>query len=281
MKKLALLFSILMATATINAQVETPAPSPGAKIEQKVGLTDVSVVYSRPSMNGRAIFGNLVPYDTLWRTGANANTIISFSDDVTIGGKEVKAGQYAIFTKPSKTQWEVIFYSDTSNWGTPQNWEATKVVASVNVPVFDLPFDIQTFTIDIDNLSNGGAEIGIFWEKTYVSVPFAVPTTKKAMASIEKTMAGPGANDYFQAAVFYLQEGKDLNKAGEWIDKALAMSEGRPYWILRQKSLILAKLGDKKGAIETAKESMAAAEKAGNPDYVKLNKDSLAEWGAK
>ncbi|ETN96306.1 DUF2911 domain-containing protein [Zhouia amylolytica] len=282
MKKLALiLLCAFMSTSLLEAQVQTPAPSPTANFEQKVGLTDVSLTYSRPSMRGRTIFGNLVPYDKLWRTGANANSVITFSDDVTVNGQTLKAGSYAIFTKPGKSSWDVIFYADTNNWGTPENWDESKVAAKATVEVISLPFEVESFTIDLNNLSNNGASMGIYWENTYVGVPFEVPTTKKAIASIEKTMAGPGAGDYFQAAVYYLQEGKDLDQASMWIDKAISMSgDEPPFWMLRQKSLILAKKGDKKGAISAAKASLAAAEKAGNADYVKLNKDSLKEWGA-
>ena len=279
MKKLLFSALALFLSYGINAQIETPQPSPFAKMEQVVGLTDVSVEYSRPAMRGRTIFGDLVPYDKLWRTGANANTKITFSDDVSVGNTALKAGTYAIFTKPGMESWEVIFYSDANNWGTPQNWDESKVAAKVTAPVNKMDFDVQSFTIMLGNLSSNSAELGFIWEKTYVGVPFSVPTDTKATASIEKVMAGPGANDYFNAAVYYLNEGKDINKAKMWIDKATEMTAKEPrFWYLRQKSLIYAKAGDKKGAVESAKKSLELAEKAGNADYVKMNKDSLKEW---
>ncbi|MCX2680843.1 DUF2911 domain-containing protein [Galbibacter sp. EGI 63066] len=280
MKKLILSACVVLASFTANAQVETPQPSPSAKLTQEVGLTEVTIDYSRPSMRGRTIFGDLVPYDAIWRTGANENTVITFSDDVKIGGKELKKGAYAIYTKPGKESWEVYFYTATDNWGNPQEWDDSKVAAKVTAETFNLPFDVETFTMDIDNLSNDGASIGIFWEKTYVGVPFEVPTSEKALASIEKVMNGPSAGDYYSSAVYYLQSDKDLDQAQEWIDKAISMQNGVPFWMLRQKSLIQAARGNKKEAIKTAKESMAAAEKAGNQDYVELNKKSLKEWGA-
>ena len=279
MKKLLFSALALFLSYGINAQIETPQPSPFAKMEQVVGLTDVSVEYSRPAMRGRTIFGDLVPYDKLWRTGANANTKITFSDDVSVGNTALKAGTYAIFTKPGMESWEVIFYSDANNWGTPQNWDESKVAAKVTAPVNKMDFDVQSFTIMLGNLTSNSAELGFIWEKTYVGVPFSVPTDTKATASIEKVMAGPGANDYFNAAVYYLNEGKDINKAKMWIDKATDMTAKEPrFWYLRQKSLIYAKAGDKKGAVESAKKSLELAEKAGNADYVKMNKDSLKEW---
>jgi hypothetical protein len=279
MKKLLFSALALFLTFGINAQIETPQPSPFAKMEQVVGLTDVTIEYSRPAMRGRTIFGDLVPYDKLWRTGANANTKITFSDDVSVGGTELKAGTYAIFTKPGMESWDVIFYSDATNWGTPREWDESKVAAKTTAPAYAMEYPVESFTISLGNLTSNSAELGFLWEKTYVGVKFEVPTDAKASASIEKMMAGPGAGDYFSAAVYYLNEGKDMNKAKMWIDKATQMTEKEPkFWFLRQKSLIYAKLGDKKGAIESAKKSMELAEKAGNADYVKMNQDSLKEW---
>jgi hypothetical protein len=279
MKKLTLLLCVVIASVSLNGQISTPAPSPSGKIMQTVGLTDVSVEYSRPSMRGRTIFGDLVPYDKLWRTGANKNSMITFSDDVTIDGQEVKAGSYAIFTKPGQTSWEVVFYADTNNWGTPQNWDDSKVAAKTNVEVNTMPSNAESFTMSIDDLHNNGATLGMMWEKTYVGVPFEVPTAAKAVKSIETVMNGPSANDYFAAASYYHEEGKDLTKAKEWIDKAVSMND-KAFWMMRRQSLIYAKMGDTKGAIEAAKKSLAVAEAAGNADYVKMNKDSLKEWGA-
>lgn len=230
-------------------------------------------------MRGRTVFGDLVPYGTLWRTGANANSTISFSDAVTISGKEVKAGTYAIFTKPNADAWEVYFYSDTDNWGTPAQWDESKVAAMASVPVKKTPWPVETFTMTVDDLTNNGATLSIHWENTTVQVPFEVPTKAKAMKSIEAAMGGPSGNDYFSAASYYYQEGLDLSKAKEWVDKAVAMNPDA-YWMARQQSLIYAKMGDRKGAIEAAKKSLAAAQKAGNADYVKMNQDSLKEWGA-
>lgn len=281
MKKLITLLMVFAVTFTVNAQIETPQPSPSQKMEQKVGLTDVTVEYSRPSMRGRTVFGNLVPYGKLWRTGANQNTMVTFSTDVMIGGKTVKAGSYAIFTTPNKDNWEVVFYSDTNNWGTPQNWDESKVAAKVTAEVYDIPMDIETFTISFDDLTNDSAVLGIMWEKVYVGVKIEVPTDKKVSAAIEKVMNGPSADDYYAAARYYLESGKDINQAVVWMDKAIEMTKDNPrFWWLRQQSLIKAKAGDKKGAIKAAKASLAGAEKAGNADYIKMNKDSLKEWGA-
>ena len=279
MRQLTILLFAVMLCFTANAQLDVPAPSPAAKVKQTVGLTEVTVKYSRPSMRGRTIFGDLVPYDKIWRTGANARTTIHFSDDVTIDGQEVKAGSYAIFTRPGMTSWEVYFYDEADGFGTPQELDESKIAAKTTAEVNEIPFDIQTFTISFDALHNNGATLGIFWEKSYVGVPIEVPTKAKADKSIETVLAGPSGNDYFGAAYYYYSEKRDLEKAKEWIDKAVATND-KAFWMMRQQSLIYAELGDKEGAIKAAKKSLEVAEAAGNADYVKMNKDSLKEWGA-
>lgn len=280
MKKLFLFLCAGVFSAMMSAQIVAPQPSPFSKVEQKVGLTDVTIEYSRPGMRGRQIFGNLVPYGEIWRTGANANTTISFSDDVKIGGKDLKKGTYALYTKPNKDSWEVIFYSDSNNWGNPEKWDESKVALKTTAEVSQLPFDMETFTIFLDDLKNEGAVLNIVWENTVASLPIEVPTDSKTMASIEKVMKGPSAGDYFAAGSYYFDSGKDKKKALEWVNKAVEMAGDDAFWMLRKKSLIEADLGMKKEAIATAKRSLASAEKAKNADYVKMNKDSLKEWGA-
>jgi hypothetical protein len=280
LKNLFILFMVAGVTSAINAQIKTPQPSPAAKLEQVVGLTDVTVEYSRPAMRGRTIFGGLVPFGEIWRTGANANTKITFSDDVTIDGKDLKKGTYAIYTIPNKTSWEVIFYSDAANWGNPAKWDESKVALKTTAEVTPLPMNIESFTMTFDDVNSDSAVLGMLWENTYVGVKFEVPTDKTTMKNIETAMAGPTKNDYFQAATYYHTAGKDLKQALAWIKKAVE-GDDPAYWILRRMSLIQADMGDKAGAIATAKRSLAAAEKAGNADYVKMNKESIAEWTKK
>jgi len=277
LKKISLLFVLVGFISTTNAQIKTPQPSPSSKIEQTVGLTNVTLEYSRPSMKGRAVFGDLVPYGQLWRTGANANTKITFSDNVIIDGQELKKGTYAIYTIPYKETWNVMFYNDATNWGNPQKWDDSKVAAKKTVAVQPMDKKVETFTMSFDDLENGSAVLGILWENVYVGVKFEVPTDKTALKSIETVMAGPTKNDYFQAATYFHTEGKDLKQALAWIKKATE-GDDPAFWYLRRMSLIQADLGDKAGAIATAKLSLAGAEKANNADYVKMNKESIAAW---
>lgn len=281
MKKMISTLLVAVVCSTGFAQVRTPQSSPKAVISQSVGLTDVSIDYSRPSAKGRTIFGDLVPFGKLWRTGANSNSIITFSDDVMIDGKTLPKGKYALYTVPKADNWDVIFYKDTDNWGNPENFDEAKVALKTTAKPKTLSNKLETLTIAMNNLDNNFAHLEISWEKTLVPVRIDFPTDKMAMASIDKALNGPSAADYYAAGTYYFQSNGDMKKALEYVDKALGMSANKAFWQLRQKSLIQAKLGDKKGAIETAKTSLEAAEAANNADYVKMNKESIAEWSKK
>jgi len=273
-----LLFSFALSTS--QAQVLTPQPSPDATLKQVVGLTQFEVNYSRPSMRGRPIFGDLVPFGKLWRTGANKNTTIKFDDDIVFGGDEVNAGEYAIFTIPNEDKWQVYLYGNTENWGTPSEWNEDQIVAQTTVEASKTSKEIESFTIEFNHFTKNNAHLIMKWEDTAVNILIEVPTDKKVMASIKTAMEDPKASDYYNAAVYYMETDRDINRAKTWIDKAMKMSEDKPFWMLRQQSLIYAKAGDTSGAITLAKESLEAAEKAGNADYIRMNKASLKEWGA-
>jgi len=277
--KIITLFIALVAFAA-QSQIQTPQPSPGAEIEQVIGLTEVEVEYSRPAMRGRTIFGDLVPYGKVWRTGANKRTSFSTSTDITVQGKQLKEGTYALFTIPNADSWEVIFYTDAEGNGAPRELDESKVALRVEAKPENTGYDMENFTIAFADLADGSTgTMYLMWEKTRVGLKIGTPAKEMAMKSIEEVMAGPEptANDYFSAAGFYHKNGMDMDKALEWSSKAAEMNPNA-YWMSRQKSLIQADMGDKKGAIETAKASLAAAEKAGNMDYVKMNKESIAEW---
>ena len=287
MKKIVITGALLLAlTMGSSAQVRTPQASPAAHIEQTVGLTDVKVEYSRPSAKGRSVYGELVPFGKLWRTGANANTVITFNQDVVIAGKTLARGSYALYTLPKADSWDIIFYTDTNNWGLPEKWDDKKEALRTTVKPEFLNRSVETFTIGINNLDNDYAFLELAWEKTMVALKFEVPTRNMAMGSIETAMAGPSGNDLFAAAQYFYQSNGDQQKALTWINLAIEKmakeNNGEaPFYALRQKSLIQAKIGDKKGAIETAKQSLAASERANNADYVKMNKDSINEWSKK
>jgi len=282
MKKYIFLLIIIAFIFSATAQIKTPAPSTFQKVEQIVGLTDITLEYSRPGVKGRKIFGGLEDFGKVWRTGANSNTKLTFSTNFMVNGKKIKKGTYALFTIPNIDSWEIILYSDASNWGTPKKWDDTKVVAKVRVVPQKLPMLIETFTITFDKVTNSSAVLGIMWENTYVGLKFETPTDAMVSSNIEKVMKGPSAKDMYSAAVYYLQTGNDIKQAQTWIDKAVKMTSNAPkFWYLRQQSLIHAKAGNIKGAISAAKESLKYAEKAGNTGYIKMNKASIKEWESK
>ncbi|WP_410881209.1 DUF2911 domain-containing protein [Myroides sp. DW712] len=269
----------VLALTAAEAQVQTPPTSTKSEVHQVVGLTDVKIDYSRPNMRGRLVFGDLVPYGRLWRTGANMNTVVSFANDVEIDGKILKKGSYAIYTIPKVEEWEVIFYKDTNNWGLPEKWDETKIALSTKVKVQNLDRKFETFTLAINNVNIDYADLEIMWERTLIPVRFKVPTDNLAMESISETFEGPKIVDYYAAAEYFYLTGKDLTKALSWINSAIDKSGDKvPYYFVRLKSQIQAKAGDKVGAVATAKVALDLAEKANNLDYVKMNKDAIKEW---
>lgn len=262
-------------------QIQIPWPTTPSKSETTVGLTIISLDHSRPSKNGRKIFGHLVPYDTLWRTAANRNSTITFSDDVLVEKKELKKGTYAIYTKPGKEVWEVYFYKDIDNLGLPKNWDTSKIAASIKVKP-KLVTNTETFTISIDNIQYESCMLEIKWDNISVPMKIDVPTDKIVSENIEKVFYGPTAWDYYNAAEHNRRAKKDLKQALIWIDTAIQKGSEEDYlWFYRKKSLIEADLHDYKAAINSAMTSLKYAKQSDNKDYIKMNTESIAEWTSK
>ena len=271
MKKLVITLVVLLSMQLSNAQITTPKASPIAEIEQVVGLTKVEVDYARPAKKGRSVFGDLVPYGRLWRTGANENTKIEFSDNVEINGVLLPKGEYALYTIPSPNQWEVIFYKTTDNWGLPKDFNEEAVVLRTTAKVGNTSSDVEYFTIAVNPIDDSNGELLLSWEKTLVTLPFKVPTHQKAMESIKSLSDQSKPSDFYAAGQYLFTSGADNKLALDYVNKAIALQKDAPFYMLRVKSLIQAKLGDKKGAIETANKSIAQAKEANNGDYVALN----------
>ena len=276
MKYLFTSFSLLLLGAN-SAQVTAPKASPGCRLEQRVGLTDITVTYSRPSVNGRVIFGDLVPYNEYWRLGANESTKLTCTDMLIFGKDTLKAGTYAVYAKPSATEWQVAFYTEYGNWGLPEKWDESKVALTLKSSVINRQESVENLTIDINNIENNGGDIVMAWDKVKIQIPFTVLVKEKVLASIKKVLSGPTANDYHTAAKYYLDEKIDDKQALEWVDKAITM---RPeaYWMLRTKSLIQASLGVYPDAIKTAEQCLKLAEADSDSAYVIQCKNSIAEW---
>ncbi len=265
----------LVSSIAATAQIDLPAPSPLGSVTQKVGFSDVTFSYSRPSAKGRKVFGDVVPFDKLWRTGANAATKVTISKDVTIEGKQVKAGEYALFTIPGTTQWTIILNTDTK--ANTTSYKQENDVLRFTVKPVALAENVETFAINFTNLTSNGATIELVWEKTAVRFKVESEVDAIVMDQIKKQTAGVNPSTYFAAARYYYDTNRDLAQALKWIDLAFAGQEPT-FWMLRQKALIQAGLKDYKGAIATAELSTTKAKEAQNDEYVKMNDTSIAEW---
>ncbi len=260
--------------AAETAKIEFPAPSPGCTLKQRVGLTDIEVAYSRPGVKGRDIFGGLVPYGKVWRTGANQATKIIFSTPVKLNGTEIAAGTYALMTIPGKDEWKVIINKGSEQPGPYKYDEKLDVVRFSATPV-KLAHSVDSFTIEFNQIADDSAVMDISWDKTGVPIKVHVDFVDKLMSQVDSVMASDEPKKpYFQAAQFYYNHGGDLQKAKKWIEAALA--ERDAHYMVYLKAQILAKLGDKEGAIAAAKHSSELAEKANDLGYIKLNADLIS-----
>ena len=266
-------------------QIQTPRISPSSELEQMVGLTEIEIDYNRPSARGREIFGNLVPFGKLWRTGANSGTEISFSTPVIIDGKEIKEGSYSIFTIPNKDSWELILYSQTDLWSVPRDWDESKIVFSSTFDVNKMSSAdaIETFSIWIGNVTNNDCHLNIGWADTYIKVKINVPTRSLVQESINSTLSGSEvkASDYYAAAVYYREENMMLDQALVWMEKFIEMTKEPRFFHLRQYALILAGNNDYEGAVNASRRSLRLSIQANNQDYVKMNNESIEEWSKK
>jgi hypothetical protein len=255
-------------------KVEFPAASPASTLKQHVGLTDIEVDYSRPSVKGRDIFGGLVPYGKVWRTGANQATKIIFSTPVKLNGTEIPAGTYALMTIPGKDEWTIIINKGSEQWGA-YKYDEKADVARIKATPIKIDHSIDTMAIDFEDIKDDSSTMKIKWDKTIVPITLQVDFVDKLSKEIEAVMASDAPKKpYFQSAQFYYNHGLDLKKASSWVDSAIA--ERDAHYIVFLKAQILAKLGDKAGAIAAAKHSSELAEKANDPGYVKQNADLIS-----
>jgi hypothetical protein len=267
MKKIAFVLLVsMLGFQTLAQAVKTPAPSPSQTIKQDFGLASVEINYSRPASKGRKIFGDIVPFGKLWRTGANSPTKVTFGEDVKIAGKELKAGSYQVMSIPSQNSWEILFNKGTNG---VFNYHPEEDVLKVSVPSQSISSLVENFTIQFANISSNKMDIQLTWEKTQVNIPLEVDIDSKIMSTIDKAM-NVDSKPYFEAASYYFETGRDLNKALEWVNKA-TVANPTAYWQFHLKAKIQAKLGDKTGAKATALKSIELAKAGKNEDYVALN----------
>ncbi len=274
MKKGLLFFICCAVISTIGiAQIRMPAPSPTQTIKQDFGLSAIELTYSRPGVKGRKIFGELVPYGQMWRTGANGATRIKFGDDVTIGGQDVKAGEYALYTIPNQAEWEVILNKGIDNGGLA-GYKPEDDIIRFKVKPASIPTPVETFTMEFGEVKPASTELQLKWENTAVNIPITTALDSKVMAQINDVM-NKDNKPYYQSALYYAENGKDLKQAVTWFDKAIEQNP-KGYWIYHQKANALVKMGKKDEAKMAAQKSMDVARQEKNDDYVRLNEKLIA-----
>ena len=251
------------------SQLQSPVASPKTKIFQKVGLVDINLEYSRPSKNDRKIFGGLVPYGKIWRTGANNPTLISFSDNIKLNNKLIEKGDYHIYSVPSESNLDLIIYEKTDAWGSLFEFDESLIKARVVSNFIDLPITVETFTITFNNISNNGASLIINWDNKQAVYKIDVLTKGKMIKNINKILSeNPTANDYRKAAVYYYEENIDISKSVKWIDSAFKDSDNLKYWQLRYKALIYEKAGNIIKAKEYAEKGFKNAKEINSIDGI-------------
>ncbi|HUQ96170.1 MAG TPA: DUF2911 domain-containing protein [Chitinophagaceae bacterium] len=269
-----LLFTAFVTTLTAQAQtLKTPQPSPPQTIKQDFGIGSVELSYSRPGMKGRKIFGDLVPFGNVWRTGANSATTLTFSDSATIGSAKLAPGTYGLLSIPGRDQWTFIISKQT-DVTSPAAYKQESDLVRVTAKPTTLPQPVETFTMQFANVKPSSADLQLMWENTAVCLPIATNVEGRIMAQINALM-NEDNRPYFQSAMYYMENGKDLAQAVTWFDKAIAQNP-EAFWIYHQKANALAKQGKKEEARQTAQKSIELAKAAKNSDYVALNEKLIA-----
>ncbi len=270
---------VALSLLCVNAgaqQLKVPAPSPTQTLKQNFGLGDITIEYSRPGVKGRVIFGDVVPFGKIWRTGANSTTKITFSDDVKLEGKAVAAGTYGLYTMPDKESWTVMLYKDLTLGGNVADYKPENEVLRFTVKPSTLANKVESFTMNIADITPSTANIELCWDKTRAAINVTTDIDTKVMKNIETAMSPDDKRPYFQAASYYYETDKDLAKALEWANKAIEQSP-KAFYVVHLKAKIQMKQKDFKGAIASAEQSITLARDAKNDDYVKLNEKLIAE----
>ncbi len=274
MKQLVLAIGAALVFLSADAQLKTPAPSPSQTIKQDFGLSSIELSYSRPGIKGRKIFGDIVPFGKVWRTGANSATVLTFGDEVTIGNVKIPAGKYGLLSIPEKKKWTLIITKQT-DVTSPAAYKPEMDVVRVTANVMKTGETVETFTMQFADIKATSCALQLSWDRSMVSLPITTEVDSKVMASIESAMKSEKP-PYFQAAVYYMENGKDLNQALDWFNKAVEQNPNA-FWIQHQWANCLARLGKKSEAIAAANRSKELAIEAKNEDYVKLNDKLLKE----
>ncbi len=283
MKVCKLVIMILLGVGALNSQIRTPPLSQPQKLTQKVGFTEVTIDYSRPLMRDRVIFGELVPFDEVWRTGANRNSHITFSESVTIDGQELAPGIYTIFTRPNQTEWDVYIYPYDNGYGVPTDFSIDSAEAIITVPVYHLNRDVQNLSINLDNVRANTADLTIMWERSLVVIPISFTTDKSIMDKISR-VTDSHSGDYYMAAKYFLDNDKGLEQAKFYMSRSIALMEQegstQKYWFYQLQSEILLANGDRAEAKVAAEKALSMAhDRDASKRYLKEIEDLLLQIG--
>ncbi len=267
-------FLIVLFGFAAMAQISTPLPSPAASVMQEVGLTDVTIEYCRPGVKDRMIFGDLVPFDKLWRTGANGRTKITVSNDLMIAGKRVQAGTYSIFSIPGEEEWTIIINNDVTSFVGA--YDERDDLFRFKVKPTETSEKVERMQFSFVNITDDAMEIRLEWNMTRISFMVTANADETIVKEIESAMEGISYRTYYDAAMYYLSTDRDLDKALTWVDKALEKRE--TYWMVHGKAKIQAAMGEYKEAIKTAERSKELAKESESESYMKLNDKAIAKW---
>ncbi len=274
-----LLLSVVGMSIPLAAQIDLPPQSPMAKIVQQVGYTEIDVEYNRPSRKGRMIFGELVPYGQVWRTGANECTKITFSKDISLEDHKVKAGRYALFTIPGEEEWTIILNKNIDAWGT-RDYDPSDDVLRFKVKPTSSSYHFETFTIDVGELTTTSATLQLMWANTIVRIHLGTDADEHILAEIDRRLDNPMlhlGNTYFAAAAYYLQTHRDIDQALEWVDEAIKIN-GKNWRYLHLKAEIMAERGEYLQAMNLGREAASIAREDGKPDQAKIAELSIEKW---
>ncbi len=266
------LFAASCMATSVQAQVKMPQPSSTQTIKQDFGMGSIELTYSRPNAKGRKIFGDLVPYNKLWRTGANGATKIKFTDAIELGGKKIDTGTYVLYTIPGVDSWEIILNKGVNNWGI-DGYKETEDVVRFRAAPMKMKTKLETFTMQFADIKPESCQLHLMWEKTVVAIPITTNIKDRLKAQIEAAMQ-TDKKPYWQAAQYYNEYEGNLNKALDNCSKAIEGND-KAYWMWLYKAKIQKEMGDKAGAKESSKRSLELAKEAKNDDYVKMNEELL------
>jgi tetratricopeptide (TPR) repeat protein len=276
---LGLSIAILTICLDANAQITLPRISPAASVKQTIGLTEFVVDYSRPSRRDRELLGELIPYGIPWRMGANEATKLRVSEDVMVNGDTLRSGAYALYALPSPILWQVVFYADTTYIGDGTgDYDPKKEVLRICAEPYEQTENIETFTIDFQDLTHNAGRMVIAWGQFRVPLDFQVFTDDFVMQDIEAQIAAnPNAATYYESARYLQEQSKEQEVALQYLDRAEILG-GPNYFIYRIRALLLAQLKRYADAIQAAEASKLLAKDGGNDEFVRLNEKSIRDW---